>query len=286
MQSNKAFFRQRTENDIYLWSGYFSFGNSGTKIERRFVVRSYFSALNIPLTDMLCCYVLLALTLFVSGCADEDEWEDPKLKKRLSAFPNQLITDVEKAFGSSEHIRYVFEYKKYEWLKKTNIYCFYGTKNHSVIYAFKDFEYTRLDCKEGVRHINKIIQDYQFSSSDFEDNQAFTKFLKDCIVNFYHDPRGLIMTETLLREMEQFGLHGDMQKENNEEELRKLFFIPVPHFINGKWECKWNVLNCDGSICEWDVTCEYDPEKNSNTITKINVQTIKPVGSCLSPYIR
>ena len=122
-------------------------------------MKTYFFTLNIRLMELLCYYLLLTVMLLFSGCADEkeNEWEDPKLKKRLSAFPCQLITDVEQAFGNNEHIRHVFEYKKYEWLKNTNIYCFYGTKNHSVVYAFKDFEYTRLDCKEGVRYITSNI---------------------------------------------------------------------------------------------------------------------------------
>lgn len=247
-------------------------------------MKAYFFILSFDLLKIFICCVLLTVTLFLFSCTDENEWEDLKLKKRLSAFPDHLIADVEQAFGSNEHIRYVFEYNEYEWLKRTNIYCFYGTKDHAVVYSFKDFGYTRLNCKEGVKYINEIIQDYQFSSSDFEDNQSFTSFLNDCIVAFYHDPRGLIMTERLLGSIGP-NLQPYLNNDNKEEEYREFFFNPKPNFINGKWDCKWNVLNNDGSVSEFQLSCEYDPEKQSNTITSINIKTIKPMYSYVFPYM-
>ena len=223
--------------------------------------------------------VLISICLFV-GCdkMKDDNQDDEYL---MSKCPPELILRAQKILGKEIKAEWGLTY---DWLPKTRVFRFYSPGGDIVVYANRGKEYYRLNCKEGIYHINEILKKYTFEKNDFNNNSKIESFL--CLlVELNGNPRWFVGTKEFLKQQEKYFLSEWMLgTETNKDVFRQLCFDPTFVLDDDRWEIEFNVFTTAGSVEQWRVFGEFNSQRNINQIDRIKINELMKEGTFFYPY--
>lgn len=250
----------------------------------------------------LCLLVAVLLAILVPGCRDDDgskqipgpnqsDINDFELY-RMMAFgiepnrlPSDLIARTKRILGYDERYWRLTENFGYEW-SHANIMRIQSVESKRVTYLVKGDQYLRLNCPEGIEFISEILEEYTFRKDDFRDPYKTEIFLR-VLTKFYGDVYGIVATEAFWRhaEAEPPPFWWSEGTEKSKEVFRNLCFDPSFEFNGNKWEITFNTITRHGGAEQWKVWGQFDPERDINRITHIEITTLKKDGSFFWPYV-
>ena len=160
------------------------------------------------------------------------------------------------------------------------LYDFTTNRGHEARIFYKDNIYSQTNTKAGIPVINQILKDYSFTRKDFSNPYKATNFL-EFMVGLYDNSAPVVGSDVFLKSLDKFNSVGTWVDENKKKEVlfRKLCHDLEFVFEGEKWTVVFNVFYPDGSVKEWKIIGEFDPNTNSNKIYEIDRRIIKRKGT-------
>ena len=143
---------------------------------------------------------------------------------------------------------------------------------------------TRIPARE-LAAINNSLMDYMFLKRYFDEPDRLWAFLQELAV-LHYDSYPFVASGGTLWSVRRDEISAWLKaKEKNEVDFRKL--CPDPQFVvaGNNWKVIFNVFKKDGSVDQWQVVGEHDPQKKYNQVEKIEITTLKPSGTFFCPMM-
>jgi len=209
----------------------------------------------------------------------------PKLQDRwlmmgpLSAFldrttegcPPELLTEASKVFG--ERVVQVWGGQTPWWPRK-HVYIIVTYSGKEGVFLEKDGRYVHVNAGAELLAINEILREIKFTRADFNDPQETHRFLTE-VACLHRGPR-LVPGSWFILNSASHWLRGE---EQDETVLIRLCKDPQFTFEGNTWTVVFNVFKPDGSVDEWRVVGEHDPDARANLILASDLAPLKPPGT-------
>jgi len=224
-------------------------------------------------------YVAMMLVL-AGGCVTSEKCGEMLKHDSSSNCPEDLYEKVTKEFGYKPGAFDVISWSKINWLKQTKIVSCQDIKGSRVVFLYKNGQYLRLDCPEGIPYINEVLQEFTFKEGDFRDIHKSGSFLQ-AITDMYDTYELDIATMRFFRMTKDLDIimHWLPGRMRDEDVFKSLCSDPEFVFKGNQWNIYFNVFTSSGSVDQWHVKGEYFLKKEIVQIRDIKIKEIKPEGT-------
>jgi len=222
-------------------------------------------------------FFILMILILTSGCFTSERHNEKSKLKYSTRCPEDMYKKVISEFGYRPDGFKIVTWSKINWLKQAKIISCRDIKGSRIVFMYKQGQYFRLNCPEGIPYINEVLGEYSYNKEDFQDIRKTESFLRT-LTGMYDSYELDIATMGFLRMTLDFEIieYWLLSTEKDENVFKEICFDPKYEFKGDQWEIYFNVFTVEGSVYQWNVKGEFLPKQEIVQIKNIVISEIKP----------